>query len=64
MGRCGRGVLLRSVIWLAVIVILAVPSAGSAQWFGERPPPVPPAAVPDAGPAINLAPPSGSGSAP
>ncbi|MBO4225151.1 hypothetical protein [Bradyrhizobium neotropicale] len=64
VGRCGRGVLLRSVIWLAVILILAVPSAVSAQWFGERPPPVPPAAVPDAGPAINLAPPSGSGSAP
>ncbi|MDI4232343.1 hypothetical protein OZ411_05870 [Bradyrhizobium sp. Arg237L] len=64
IGRCGRGVLLLPVIWLAIALVLAVPSAVSAQWFGERPPPVPPAAVPDAGPAINLAPPSGSGSAP
>jgi hypothetical protein len=45
-------------------VFLVVPTPVSAQWFGERPPPVPPAAVPDAGPAINLAPPSGAGSAP
>ncbi|WP_454619783.1 hypothetical protein [Bradyrhizobium cenepequi] len=64
IGRCGRGLLLLPAIWLAVALVLAVPSAVSAQWFGERPPPVPPAAVPDAGPAINLAPPSGPGAAP
>ncbi len=64
IGRCGRGVLLRPVIWLVLALELTVPTAVSAQWFGERPPPVPPAAVPDAGPAINLAPPSGAGSAP
>ena len=36
----------------------------SAQMFSERPPPVPPASVPEApsGPAINLAPPSGPAS--
>jgi hypothetical protein len=34
--------------------------AGSAhaQWFSDRPPPVPPAAVPDPGAAVSLAPPS------
>ena len=38
----------------------------SAQMFSDRPPPVPPAAVPDvpSGPAINLAPPSGPASTP
>ena len=40
------------------------PAAASAQMFSDRPPPVPPASVPDApppGPAMNLAPPSGPG---
>ncbi|MGY3616181.1 hypothetical protein [Bradyrhizobium sp. USDA 10063] len=64
IGRCGRGLLLLPAILLAVALVLTVPTAVSAQWFGERPPPVPPAAVPDAGPAINLAPPSGPGSTP
>jgi hypothetical protein len=43
-----------------------VPATASAQWFSDRPPPVPPAAVPDAqsGPAMNLAPPSGPGATP
>jgi hypothetical protein len=64
IGGCGRGLLLLPVVSLAVALILAAPTAVSAQWFGERPPPVPPAAVPGPGPAINLAPPSGPGSAP
>jgi hypothetical protein len=64
VGRCGRGLLLLPAVLLAVALVLAVPTAVSAQWFGERPPPVPPAAVPDAGPAINLAPPSGPGATP
>ncbi|MCA1457126.1 hypothetical protein I6F35_28625 [Bradyrhizobium sp. BRP22] len=64
IGRCGRGLLLLPAVLLAIALVLAVPTAVSAQWFGERPPPVPPAAVPGPGPAINLAPPSGQGSAP
>jgi hypothetical protein len=42
-----------------------LPTSGSAQMFQERPPPVPPAAVPDApsGPALNLAPSTAPGAA-
>jgi hypothetical protein len=49
-------------VWLAV---LSGPAA--AQMFSDRPPPIPPASVPDAppaGPAMNLAPPSGPGTGP
>ena len=49
-------------VWLA---LMAGPA--SAQMFSDRPPPVPPASVPDApsaGPAMNLAPPSGPGAGP
>ena len=42
----------------------AIAGPASAQMFSDRPPPVPPVAVPDAGPAMNLAPPSGSVSIP
>src|ERR1700726_1809382 len=44
-----------------VIPVLAIPASVSAQMFSDRPPPVPPASVPEApaGPAMNLAPPSG-----
>ncbi|KJC34803.1 signal peptide protein [Bradyrhizobium sp. LTSP849] len=35
-----------------------------AQLFSDRPPPVPPASVPDPGGAVSLAPPSGPGAAP
>src|ERR1700752_2218421 len=38
--------------------------AAQAQLFSDRPPPVPPASVPDPGGAVSLAPPSGLGSAP
>ena len=46
------------------LALLAAPA--SAQMFSDRPPPVPPAAVPDVqtGPAMNLAPPSGTGTIP
>jgi hypothetical protein len=66
IGRCGRGGRLLPAFWLAAALISALPSTVSAQWFSDRPPPVPPNPVPDAqtGPAINLAPPSGPGSAP
>jgi hypothetical protein len=51
---------------LAGLMVLAVPNPSSAQFFSDRPPPVPPSAIPDApsGGAISLAPPSGPASAP
>src|SRR5262245_32493074 len=45
-------------------VSLAMPAPARAQLFGDRPPPVPPAAVPDPGAAVSLAPPSGPASVP
>jgi hypothetical protein len=50
---------------VAVLVAVAVAPA-SAQMFSDRPPPVPPASVPDvpSGPALNLAPPSGPAATP
>ena len=49
---------------LALTALLPVPA--SAQMFSDRPPPVPPAAVPDVqtAPAMNLAPSSGTGTVP
>jgi len=49
-----------------LIIVLAGASAApaQAQLFGDRPPPVPPAAVPDPGPAVSLAPTSGPTSTP
>jgi hypothetical protein len=54
------------VLALALVLVSLLPVPGSAQMFSDRPPPVPPAAVPDApsGPAMNLAPPSGPGAMP
>jgi hypothetical protein len=51
---------------LAGLMALALPHASVAQMFTDRPPPVPPSAIPDVptGGAINLAPPSGPASAP
>ena len=49
---------------LAMIVLAAVSIPAKAQMFSDRPPPVPPAAVPDPGAAINLAPATGPASAP
>jgi hypothetical protein len=50
----------------ALAAMLVWPAVVSAQMFTDRPPPVPPNAVPDvpSGPAMNLAPPSGPGSLP
>ena len=50
----------------ALLVGLAFFAPVSAQMFSDRPPPVPPAAVPEApaGPAMNLAPSSGPASVP
>src|SRR3984957_6819274 len=49
-----------------VLAVLVIPASVSAQMFTDRPPPVPPASVPEvpAGPAMNLAPPSGAASMP
>ncbi|SIO47050.1 hypothetical protein SAMN05443247_05816 [Bradyrhizobium erythrophlei] len=51
---------------IALATALLIPASGSAQMFSDRPPPVPPASIPDApsGPAMNLAPPSGPASIP
>jgi hypothetical protein len=52
---------------LAAVLLALSPDLASAQLFSDRPPPVPPASVPDAplaGPAMNLAPPSGPGTGP
>src|SRR3984885_15805835 len=50
----------------ALLLGFAVFAPVSAQMFSDRPPPVPPAAVPEppAGPAMNLAPASGPASVP
>jgi len=64
--KWGRG--RRSALALAVALVAAVaaPQAAVAQFFSDRPPPVPPGLVPDvpSGPAISLAPPSGPAAAP
>src|SRR4051812_13637654 len=51
---------------LAGLIALALPNPSRAQFFSDRPPPVPPSSIPDASPggAISLAPPSGPSSAP
>src|SRR3954467_4248908 len=51
---------------LAGLIVLALPDPSRAQFFSDRPPPVPPSSIPDTSPggAISLAPPSGPSSAP
>jgi len=51
---------------LLLALALLIPLPVSAQMFSDRPPPVPPASVPDvpSGPAMNLAPSSGPGAIP
>ena len=62
-GRAGRPF---PALALALALVSLLPASGSAQLFSDRPPPVPPAVVPDVqtGPAMNLAPPSGIGAIP
>jgi hypothetical protein len=56
-GRSGR-LLLALALAGALVFVIVAPAA--AQMFSDRPPPVPPALVPEpAAPAINLAPPAG-----
>jgi hypothetical protein len=62
--RSRRGGRRLSALALAgLLILLAAPA--NAQMFSDRPPPVPPAEVPEpSGPAMNLAPPSGPASIP
>jgi hypothetical protein len=61
-----RGGHRRLAFALAGLLFFAIPASVSAQLFSDRPPPIPPASVPEppAGPAMNLAPPSGPASIP
>src|SRR5579863_5023317 len=65
-GSRGRGGNWRVAPAFALLLGLAFTAPAAAQWFGDRPPPVPPASVPEppAGPAMNLAPSSGPASVP
>src|ERR1700731_4763504 len=67
-GRSGRplAAIVLAAALVLVLPVLAIPAPVRAQSFPDRPPPVPPASVPEApaGPAMNLAPPSGPASMP
>jgi hypothetical protein len=63
IGRTGQSGRLLPALGLAAM--LASVNPASAQMFSDRPPPVPPAAVPEpSAPAMNLAPPAGPAAAP
>jgi hypothetical protein len=63
--QVGRRRCLWPALALAGALISAVAGPAHGQMFSDRPPPVPPAAVPEpSGPAMNLAPPSGPASIP
>jgi hypothetical protein len=49
---------------IVLLALLLGKGAAHAQLFSDRPPPVPPASVPDPGAAVSLAPPSGPAAAP
>jgi hypothetical protein len=62
----GRGGWPFSALAVALTLAALLPAPALAQMFQDRPPPVPPNAVPDVqtAPAMNLAPPSGTGAIP
>ncbi|MEK9283463.1 MULTISPECIES: hypothetical protein [unclassified Bradyrhizobium] len=62
--RWRRSVRLLPAVSLAACLLFFGQNAVQAQLFSDRPPPVPPASVPDPGGAVSLAPPSGPGAAP
>lgn len=64
--ECGRRRGWRIAFALAAALALSAPQSAVAQFFSDRPPPIPPASVPEppAGGAISLAPPSGPAAAP
>jgi hypothetical protein len=57
-----RGGRLLPAVMFAALLLLS--GQAEAQLFSDRPPPVPPAAVPDPGNAVSLAPPSGPAAVP
>ncbi len=59
-----RGKRLLPKLILAVLLAQLFVQPVRAQLFSDRPPPVPPAAVPDPGAAVSLAPPSGPAAGP
>jgi hypothetical protein len=59
--RCGP---LLHVLALVATLPLGMIGPAGAQLFSDRPPPIPPASVPDPGAAVSLAPPSGPASVP
>jgi hypothetical protein len=59
-----RGASLLPTLILAACLYTLGQNAAQAQLFSDRPPPVPPASVPDPGGAVSLAPPSGPGAGP
>jgi hypothetical protein len=61
----GRGRRRAFACALAAMLVAGIPAVVSAQMFTDRPPPVPPASVPEpSGGAMSLAPPPGPASAP
>jgi hypothetical protein len=64
--RSGRSKGLAAALAFAAMLFFATIAPSSAQMFTDRPPPVPPASVPEApaGPALNLAPSTGPASMP
>jgi hypothetical protein len=65
IGGSGRGGRLPGMLALAVVLLAVIVTPATAQMFSDRPPPVPPASVPEPlGGAISLAPPSGPASIP
>jgi hypothetical protein len=64
INRFRRSRWLRPMLLLATLLGPSAVTPVAAQFFSDRPPPVPPAAVPDPGAAVSLAPPSGPGAAP
>src|SRR5216683_2605989 len=61
----GRGGRLLPALVLAGVLVAVIAAPATAQMFSDRPPPVPPASVPEpSAPAMNLAPPSGPASIP
>ena len=64
IGGWRRSATLLPAVILAVCLLVVGLIPAQAQLFSDRPPPVPPASVPDPGGAVSLAPPSGPGAAP
>jgi hypothetical protein len=63
--RSGRGGRLFAALALATLLVSAIAAPAQAQMFTDRPPPVPPALVPEPpSGAMSLAPPSGPASTP